>query len=61
MQTVQMHLWEKENFFSLFLFAFFKYTSRFKHFKKKMTLIANELPKLRTRKTWVDKFLKSPI
>ena len=51
----------KTNFFSQFLSAFFKLTSNFEHFQKKMTLIAYVLPKLRTRKTWIDKCLKSPV
>ena len=35
MQTIQMHLSEKQKTFSQFLCAFFKSTSNFEHFKKK--------------------------
>ena len=47
MQTIQMHLSQKQNFFSEFFSAFFESALNFKHFQKKMTLIAyifRELP-----------------
>ena len=45
-----MHLSEKQKTFSQFFCAFFKYTSNFEHFQKKMTLIAHVFPKLWTPK-----------
>ena len=48
MQTIQMHLSEKQKTFLQFFFAFFKSTLNFEHFAKKMTLITYEFPKLRT-------------
>ena len=40
MQTTEMHLSEKQETFAQLLCAFFKSTSNFEHFRKKMTLIA---------------------
>ena len=53
MQTIQMHLSEKEKTFSQFMCAFFKSTSNFQHFRKKMTPIAYEFRKLRSLKNVV--------
>ena len=53
MQTIQMHLLQKQKTFSLFLCAFFKSTSNFEHFQEKMTLIPYEFSKLRTPKNVV--------
>ena len=53
MQTIQMHLSEKEKKFSEYFFAFLKSTSNFEHFQKKMTRIAYEFPKLGTPKNVV--------
>ena len=50
MQTIQMHLSEKQQTFSEFFCAFFKSTSTFEHFQKKITLIAYVFPKLPTLK-----------
>ena len=50
MQTIQMHLSQKENVFSEFFFAFFESAVNFEPFQKKMTLIAYVFPKLPTRK-----------
>ena len=50
METIQMHLSEKQKAFSQFFCAFFKSTSNFEHFQKNMTLIADVFPKLRTKK-----------
>ena len=50
METIQMHLSEKQKTFSQFLCAFFKSTSNFEHFQTKMTMIAYEFPKLQTSK-----------
>ena len=49
-QPVQMQLDQKPKTFSKFFFAFLKSTSNFEHFRKKVTLIANVFPKLRTPK-----------
>ena len=50
MQTIQMHLSQKQNFFSEFFSAFFESALNFKHFQKKMSLIAYVFPKLPTTK-----------
>ena len=50
MQTIQMHLSQKQNIFSKFFPVFFKSALNFEHFEKKMTLIAYVFPKLRTTK-----------
>ena len=46
METIQMHLYQKQNIFSQFLSAFLKSALNFEHFQKKMTLIADVFPKL---------------
>ena len=56
---IQMQFSQKQNTFSQFLAAFLKYRLIFKHFGKKMTLIAFVFRKLKTRKTLLDKCLKS--
>ena len=53
MQTIQMHLSQKQKTFSDFFCAFFKSTSNFEHFQTKMTLIAYVSSKLRTPKDLV--------
>ena len=50
MQTIQMHLSEKQNVSSEFFSAFFESPLNFEHFQKKMTLIAYVFPKLPTTK-----------
>ena len=50
MQTIQIPLSQKQNTFSRFYSAFFKSALNFKHFQKKMTLIAYVFPKLPTTK-----------
>ena len=50
MQTIQMHLSQKQNIFSEFFSAFFESALNFQHFQKKMTLMAYVFPKLRTTK-----------
>ena len=45
MQTIQMHLFQKQNLFSQFFSAFFEYALNFEHFQKKMNLIADVFPK----------------
>ena len=49
-QRIQMHFSQKQKTFSEVFSAFFKSTSNFEHFQKKMTLIAYVSPKLRTPK-----------
>ena len=58
---IQMQLSEKQKTFSQFFSAFLKSSLNFKHFEKKMTLIAFVFWKLLTPKTWLDKCLKSPV
>ena len=50
MQTIQMHLSQKQNFFSEFFLGFFESALYFEHFPKKMTLMAYVFPKLTTTK-----------
>ena len=58
MQIIQTHLSQKQKTFSEIFCAFFKCTSNFEHFQKKMTLIAYVFPKLRTPKYVVRKMFK---
>ena len=48
MDTIQMHLSQKEKAFSDFFAAFFEFALNFEHFQKKMTLIAYVFPQLPT-------------
>ena len=41
-----MHLAQKQESFSQFVFTFFKYILNFEHFQKKMTAISRIFPKL---------------
>ena len=50
MQTIEMHLFQKQNIFSEFFSAFSESAGNLEHFQKKMTLIAYVFPKLPTRK-----------
>ena len=50
MQTIQMHLSQKQNNFSQFFSAFFESALNFEHFQEKMTAIAYVFPKLPTTK-----------
>ena len=50
MQTIHMHLSQKQNIFSEFFSAFFESALNFKRFHKKMTLIAYKFLKLATTK-----------
>ena len=58
---IQMKLSQKKKTFSEFFAAFLKYSLNFKHFEKKMTLIAFLFWKLSTPKTWLDKCLNGPV
>ena len=60
-QPIQMELSEKQKTFSEFFSAILKSRLNFKQLKKKMTLIADVFPKLGTRKTWLNKSLKSHV
>ena len=54
MQTVQMHLYEKQKkFLEFFFFPFFESTLNFEHFQTKIALIAYVFPKLWTAKNVV--------
>ena len=50
MQTIQMHLSQKQKVFSEFFAPFFEFALNFEHLQKKMTLIAYLFPKLPTTK-----------
>ena len=50
MQTIQMHLSQKQKLFSEFFSSFFKSALNFEHFEKNMTVIAYVFPKLATTK-----------
>ena len=45
-QPIQIHLSHKQKTFSEFFSAFLKSTLNFRHFQKKLTLIADVFPKL---------------
>ena len=47
-ETIQMHLSQKQNNFSEFFSAFFESALNFKHFQKKLNLIAYVVPSLPT-------------
>ena len=62
MQTIQMHLSQKQNIFSEFFTAFFESSLNFEHFQKKRW--PSELMYFRNyrqRKTCLDKCLKTPV
>ena len=46
METIQIHLSQKQNIFSELFFAVFEFVLNFENFQKKMTLIAYVFPKL---------------
>ena len=52
-QRIQMLLSRKKKTFSQFFSSFLKSTLNLEHFQKKMTLIADVFPKLRTPKNMV--------
>ena len=49
-QTIQMHLSQKQKAFSEFFSAFFESALNFEHFHKKMTVMAYVFPKRPTTK-----------
>ena len=59
MQTMQIHLYEKQNIFSEYFWAFLESALNFKHFQKKMILIAYVFPKLPTTKDVLRETSKS--
>ena len=59
MNTIQMHLSQKEKIFSEFFSAFFESALNSEHFQKKMTLIAYVFPKLPTTKNVLRQMSKS--
>ena len=61
MILIQMQLSHKQKHFPQFLFPFLEFRLNFEYFEKKMTFIDFVFPKLRTAKTWLDKFLKSLV
>ena len=50
METIQMHLSQKQKIFSEYVSAFFESALNFEHFQKKMPLMAYVFPKLPTTK-----------
>ena len=61
MQTIQMHLSQKQKIFSDLFPALFESAINLEHFQKKMTLIIYVFPNYRPRKTCLDKCLKTPV
>ena len=59
MQTIQMHLSPKRKISSQLFSAFFESAFNFKHFQKKMTVIAYVFPKLPTTKNVLRQMSKS--
>ena len=59
MQTIQLHLSQKQKIFSQFFSAFFESALNFEHFRKKLTLIAYVFPKLPTTKNVLTQMSKS--
>ena len=62
-QPIQIQVSRKQKTFSEFFSAFLKSNWSFEHFqkKKKMSLIVDVFPKLRTRKNWFHQCRKSPV
>ena len=58
-QPIQMQLSEKK--FLNFFLQFWNLYEMLNIFEKKMILMADVFPKLRTRKRWLNKSLKSPV
>ena len=59
MDTIQMHLSQKEKIFSESFSAFFESALNFEHFQKKRTFIAYVFPKLSTTKNLLRQMSKS--
>ena len=58
---IQMELSQTEKSFAEVLDSFSDSILNFKHFEKKVKLIAFIFPNLPTPKTWLDKYLKGPV
>ena len=62
MQTIQMHLSQKQSILSQFIFAFFESAFNFEHFQKKTwPSYLMYLRNYRPRKTCLDKCLNTPV
>ena len=61
MIPVQIRLSQKQKTFSEIMVTFLKSTLHFRHFEKKITLLAFVFQNLRTPKTLLDKCLKCPV
>ena len=61
MQTIQMHLSQKQNVFSQFFTAFFEFTLNFEYFRKKMPSELMYFRNYRPLKTCLDKCVKGPV
>ena len=59
METIQIHLSQKQKIFSRSFSTFFESALNFEHFQKKMTLIAYVFPKLPTTKNVLRQTSKS--
>ena len=59
METIQIHLSQKQKIFSQFFSAFFEFALNFEHFQKKRTFIAYVFPKLPTTKNLLRQMSKS--
>ena len=59
MDTIQMHLSQKQKIFSQFFSAFFESALNSEHFQKKMTLIAYVFPKIPSTKNVLRQMSKS--
>ena len=59
MDTIQMHLSQKQKIFSQFFSAFIESALNFEHFQKKRTFIAYLFPKLPTTKNLLRQMSKS--
>ena len=59
MDTIQMHLSQKEKIFSELFSAFFASAFNFEHFQKKRTFIAYVFPNLTTTKNLLRQMSKS--
>ena len=61
MQPIPMQLSQKQETSSQFFCGILKSSLHFEHFQKKVTLIAQIFPKLRTPKNMVRSISKSPV
>ena len=61
MQTIQMHLSQKQKIFSEFFSAFFESALNFAHFQKRWPSYVMYFRNYRQRKTCLDKSVKGPV